>query len=159
MLVKEEIFEEIFIEIVSTYPRNKNLKTFTKEIQSLSPKFVDTYKQSLIANSDGLNELVGAGLRKATEFLVADYVNTVLQQEPKSQFADRIKQIGLTDAQTEADIVRIVGNNQIHIDDKLADKGFGIDDMIDAIDNLVALIQIELKRPSRKQLLQQILSK
>jgi hypothetical protein len=43
-------------------------------ISSLNSKFIETYKQSLKAESIGLDEIAGMGFRKAIEYLVKDYL-------------------------------------------------------------------------------------
>jgi hypothetical protein len=42
-------------------------------VSALSPTFVETYTQALVAESLGLSQLTGIGLRKALEFLVKDF--------------------------------------------------------------------------------------
>lgn len=42
-------------------------------IAELSPTFVDVYSQALVAESLGLPQLTGIGLRKALEFLIKDF--------------------------------------------------------------------------------------
>lgn len=42
-------------------------------VATLSPNFVDTYSQALVAESFNLGQLTGIGLRKALEFLVKDF--------------------------------------------------------------------------------------
>ena len=47
---------------------------FPKEISELSPQGVKTYTQSLQAEVDGYDTLVGIGLRKSLEFIIKDYL-------------------------------------------------------------------------------------
>lgn len=48
-------------------------RTFDDKILNLSPNFVETYNQSLSAETYNLNQIAGMGYRKALEFLVKDY--------------------------------------------------------------------------------------
>lgn len=44
------------------------------EVEEISPRFAEIYNQSISAESHGLTEICGMGLRKALEFLIKDYV-------------------------------------------------------------------------------------
>ncbi|MFS9204492.1 DUF4145 domain-containing protein [Streptococcus parasanguinis] len=75
----------------STYPRNlhhykEQPSEFPKEISDLSPQGVKTYTQSLQAEADGYDTLVGIGLRKSLEFIIKDFL---IQKFPEK--ADEIK--------------------------------------------------------------------
>lgn len=48
-------------------------KTFDEKISTLSPNFVETYNQSLSAETYSLNQIAGMGYRKALEFLIKDF--------------------------------------------------------------------------------------
>ena len=50
-----------------------NVRTFDNKISSLSPNFVETYNQSLSAESYNLNQIAGMGYRKCLEYLIKDY--------------------------------------------------------------------------------------
>lgn len=60
-------------------PENIN---FEKEIQEVSPMFVETYNQSIYAESNSLNQLTGIGLRKSLEFLIKDFL---ISQKPENE--------------------------------------------------------------------------
>lgn len=49
-------------------------KEFNEQIKKTSPSFIEIYNQSLYAECEGLTQLTGAGLRKALEFLIKDYL-------------------------------------------------------------------------------------
>lgn len=57
----------------STAPRTAILSQFPELIKQVSPTFCDIYGQVENAKADGLDQLVGIGLRKALEFLVKDF--------------------------------------------------------------------------------------
>lgn len=48
-------------------------RTFDDKILKLSPNFVETYNQSLSAETYNLDQIAGMGYRKALEFLVKDF--------------------------------------------------------------------------------------
>lgn len=75
----------------NTYPRNlhhykEQPSELPKEISNLSPQGVKTYTQSLQAEADGYDTLVGIGLRKSLEFIIKDFL---IQKFPEK--ADEIK--------------------------------------------------------------------
>lgn len=55
---------------------------FEKEIIEVSPMFVETYNQSIYAESNSLNQLTGIGLRKSLEFLIKDFL---ISQKPQNE--------------------------------------------------------------------------
>ncbi|MDD5051423.1 MAG: zf-TFIIB domain-containing protein [Sulfuricurvum sp.] len=55
---------------------------FEKEIKEVSPMFVETYNQSIYAESNSLNQLTGIGLRKSLEFLIKDFLTS---QKPENE--------------------------------------------------------------------------
>jgi len=59
---------------------------FEKEIKEVSPMFVETYNQSIYAESNSLSQLTGIGLRKSLEFLIKDFL---ISQKPENE--DSIK--------------------------------------------------------------------
>jgi len=59
---------------------------FETEIKEVSPMFVETYNQSIYAESNSLNQLTGIGLRKSLEFLIKDFL---ISQKPENE--DSIK--------------------------------------------------------------------
>lgn len=60
-------------EIVEILPVPFPTQYFSEKIKELSPKFIEIYQQSKIAEDAGLSEICGMGYRKALEFLVKDY--------------------------------------------------------------------------------------
>ncbi len=57
-------------------PVSPEKASFPKIIADASPSFVEIYDQVIAAESMGLDQMVGIGLRKALEFLVKDYAVT-----------------------------------------------------------------------------------
>ena len=136
----------------TTFPKRSDDKKFPQEIEILSPKFIEVYKEAMAAKTDGLNTLVGMGLRKATEFLVIDYIERIMKIRPEVSFVKAIKQLDVKDADVIADLIRIVGNNETHTTDKINDPDLGIDFMLDCIESFILLIQLELKKPKHAEL-------
>lgn len=48
-------------------------KEFSKDISSISKKFIEIYNQSYFAEQNNLLEITGVGYRKSLEFLIKDY--------------------------------------------------------------------------------------
>ena len=55
---------------------------FEKEIQEISPMFVETYNQAIYAEGNSLHQLTGIGLRKSLEFLIKDFL---IAQKPEKE--------------------------------------------------------------------------
>jgi hypothetical protein len=142
-----------------TLPHPKRTKEFPSEVAHLSPMFVKVYNQSLEAGELKLSELVGNGYRKAVEHLVWDFVSSVLKEQPKDRLSDIIKQLKLKDAEVEADLIRVIGNNETHVVKRINDSELGTDFIAECIDRLVLLIQLELKSAKNKVLLDSLLAK
>lgn len=64
---------------------------FEKEIIETSPNFIEIFNQSIEAESQGLNQLTGIGLRKALEFLIKDFL---VHKKPEDE--DNIKKTQLS---------------------------------------------------------------
>jgi len=56
------------------YKKPKPKKEFSQEIERISKNFVLIYSESEIAEEYNLNQICGAGYRKAFEFLIKDYL-------------------------------------------------------------------------------------
>ena len=81
------------------------------EVREASPSFVEIYEQALAAETHGLNQMVGTGLRKAAEFLVRDYL--IAHPPEKKQGKDKGQPF------TEDEIARMPFGNLVehHVDD------------------------------------------
>ncbi|MFJ3389740.1 hypothetical protein [Lysinibacillus sp. NPDC086135] len=49
------------------------------EIEKFSPMFIEIYNQTLKADKMNLSEIIGVGYRRATEFLVKDYIKKLIR--------------------------------------------------------------------------------
>lgn len=55
----------------------------TENLEKLSPKGAEIYKQSLIAESLNLDEIFGMGLRKTAEFFIKDFLIKIKKKDKK----------------------------------------------------------------------------
>lgn len=87
-------------------------------IKALSPNFVKIYEQALTAHENGLNELVGIGLRKSIEFLVKDYLinaKCLPQKEVEQMFLQNaIHKLKDEDITSLAEKITWLGNDESH---------------------------------------------
>lgn len=67
---------------ITQYPAPSEATSFSQELSTLTPKFVEIYHQAEKAEALGLTELCGIGYRKALEFLVKDYA---ISNHPESK--------------------------------------------------------------------------
>lgn len=72
---EDSYFDYSDIEIYPNKPISK--VNFSEVIKNISPKFIETFKQSEIAEEQSLNEISGTGYRKAFEYLVKDYACSI----------------------------------------------------------------------------------
>lgn len=133
-------YEQTFSAI---YPSGKFKHKFPQEIENISSKFIEIYQQAMTAKNQGLNELVGIGLRKAIEFLIYDYIKNVLALEPAKTLENRIKQINVQNVNVHSTLVRWVGNDNTHVEIKHPE--FSIAEMIKSIDLVVYYLFAEYK--------------
>lgn len=91
-----------------------------KNIEVVSPDFVNIYKQSIRAESEGLDLICGVGYRKAAEFLIKDYViskNESKSEDIKNKFLGKVIDKYLEDMpkiQALAKSVAWIGNDETH---------------------------------------------
>lgn len=95
--------------------------SFSSTICELSPRFIETYRESDIAYKEGLYMICGSGFRKALEYLVYDYaVHCNPDKEEEIQHKKLYERIdtylsSASDAQDLANAARKLGNNYTHI--------------------------------------------
>ncbi|MBR8701673.1 MULTISPECIES: DUF4145 domain-containing protein [unclassified Fusobacterium] len=116
------------------YSMNKAIdKDIPNNIKTLSPKFVEIYEQALTAHENGLNELVGIGLRKSVEFLVKDYLidaQHLPQKEVEQMFLQNaIQKLEDNNLTSLAEKIAWLGNDESHY----VRKHIEIDNPIDSI--------------------------
>ena len=69
-----------------TFPYTISELNLDKYINDISPDFIETYKQALLADKMNLNKISGAGFRLAFETLIKDFVASLTPEK-----ADEIK--------------------------------------------------------------------
>lgn len=122
-------------------------RAFDKPLEQLSPRFVQTYNQTLAAETLGLSELTGMGYRKALEFLVKDYLihsspddaDTIRSEALGSCIANRIM---LPQLKASARGAVWLGNDFTHYERRYAE--FEIDHLKRFIDAVVYWVLMEL---------------
>lgn len=77
----ESTVNEFDIIYSRAYPNKYHEKNFSECIQTLSINFTNCFNQSLKAQSEELDYLVGAGLRKSLEYLVKDFVSYIMPEK------------------------------------------------------------------------------
>lgn len=77
----------------SLAPRTFKKTSFTTEIETVSPTFVEIYNQAMTAEAVKLDQLVGLGLRKALEFIVKDFAISQATSDAEKK-AIKKKQLG-----------------------------------------------------------------
>lgn len=100
---------------------------FPESVLEVSESFVEIHNQALAAESQGLTQLVGIGLRKALEFLIKDFA---MNQHPEDVEKIKGKQLGpcidafVSDANVKECAKRAawLGNDETHYVRKWEDK-------------------------------------
>lgn len=134
------------LQITHYYPTATTVD-FPKRIQDLSPNAYKTYEQTIKAKEQGLDMLVGAGLRIALEWLVWDYLVKIKGLPEvdleKLKLAKRIEKMN-SDFYTNVctRLIRLFGNDSVHIIKQL---DFSTDEVITVFDMLCSLIDNELQ--------------
>ena len=118
----------VFNKPIEVQPHTREKLAFTKEINALSPDFVEIYNQAFIAEQQGLNRICGVGYRKALEFLVKDYAISKFPEQKElienmNSIANVInKYIDFPQAKTVLERAVWLGNDQTHYKQKHTTK-------------------------------------
>ena len=128
-------------------PNFPAVKTFDNKIKVLSSNFVETYNQSLSAESYNLNQIAGMGYRKALEFLIKDFCiyknpteNSQICSMPLSQCIETF--IADNKIKNLSKVSAWLGNDETHYIKKFEDKD--INDLKRFIDTTVYFILYNL---------------
>ena len=122
---------------------------FPKHVQSLSPTFVEIFKQAAMAEKKKLDHIAGVGYGKALEFLVKDYlvdknsedkdlVEKIKQKSLGKCIADNVDDERIKKAASGAKLLR---NDETHYERKVEDKD--VQDLKDLIQLTVYWIEAE----------------
>lgn len=114
------------------YPRTPQKSTFSEEIKSVSPAFIEIFDQALAAEAANLDQIAGIGFRKALEFLIKDFVihrNGGEAESVKSKLLGKVIKDYIEDPQlkTTAQRATWLGNDETHYVRKWEDRD--IDDL------------------------------
>ncbi|AXX91061.1 hypothetical protein CPU12_07975 [Malaciobacter molluscorum LMG 25693] len=118
-------YKDGYVQFVS--PLSYQKESFEKEIEELSPNFVEIYNQSIEAESQNLNQLTGIGLRKSFEFLIKDflvYKNPDIEEKIKKTQLSRCINNYIEDVKLKQISERAtwLGNDETHYVRKWEDK-------------------------------------
>lgn len=138
--------EEIFI-LYSVFP-NFQGKEFSKEIQSVSPRFIKLYNQAYKAEYDTNYELAGCGYRNALEVLIKDYAINILGEKKEDVVKYKLyKAIELylkdVDMSNCADVVRILGNDNTHYERDYENIDFDV--LKQYLNIFIEMIEVQIK--------------
>lgn len=108
-------------------PATAEIPFLPKEIIDISPLFVEVYTQALAAESIGLDQLSGVGLRKALEFLIKDYcikMHPTKKIEIISSFLNNCIKVYVDNPQVKIVAERAVwlGNDETHYERRWNNK-------------------------------------
>ncbi|KEZ51344.1 DUF4145 domain-containing protein [Metabacillus indicus] len=110
------------LEYISVYPNQKKVQ-FHDLIEKISPRFIDVYNQAYTAEQQNHLDVAGAGYRLALEILIKDFAINALHEDPKvvkrKSLSNALKDyLDEQEALTSADVVRILGNDYVHYEQK-----------------------------------------
>jgi len=111
----------------STYVLNLvDIEAFPDSIEKISKVFSQIYNQAKIAEENGLNQICGAGYRRALEFLVKDYLIGKFpdkkEQIIKKLLGEAIKMIDDSRIKKCAERATWLGNDETHYYRKWEEK-------------------------------------
>ncbi len=120
-----------FLESVSPVAAIAN--EFPEAVAKISPMFVTVFNQAIHAEAQGLDQLVGIGLRKALEFLIKDYATEKNNDDFEKINEIRQKQLGpcidtfVEDANIKQCAKRAawLGNDETHVVRKWESRDIG----------------------------------
>lgn len=107
-----EEYQSLGFELVEIHPKGNHLaKQFSEEIKEVSSRFCRVYGQAEKAYNDNLDEICGAGFRKALEILIKDYlINDDCKKATEA--LDKLKlEVNALDEQDKADKLKKIGKN------------------------------------------------
>ena len=141
----------------SIYPYPNYTKTFSENIEKISPNFVKIYNQAINAENNELDEICGMGYRKALEFLIKDFAIYKYPENTediiKCTLSNCIKKYCTNDRiKTLATACAWIGNDECHYIRKHED--YSVESLKAFINATVTFIESELSFDAATQLLQ-----
>ena len=143
-------------------PTTIDPSTFPETIKNVSPSFVDIFNEAESAHQLGFEQVAGPGYRKAFEFLIKDYANSLAPNDDvlKMKAGDVVKKL-IPDPRIQKVAERSLwlGNDETHYMRKWVDRD--IEDLVTLIKLTASWIDIgerskkyvdEMPDPSKKTL-------
>jgi len=143
----EKVEDTLSLDFQYYKPTNIMYTKFADVITNLSSNFISIYKEAEEAKQIGLSQIAGPGYRKAFEFLIKDYVKSLIKPEEystiESTFAGDVVKNYIPDKRIQAVAKRAlwIGNDETHYIRKWTDKD--INDLIALINLTIHWIEIE----------------
>ncbi|MBC1233676.1 hypothetical protein [Listeria booriae] len=108
--------------VTKSFPSRAFDREFSDEVSKISKDFIDIYNQSKEAENTGLDKIAGMGYRKATEFLVTDYLKWIKLEDvdnqwlenPKTPLAAKIAKIPNEKTRDVSKAISYLGNDETH---------------------------------------------
>lgn len=140
----------------SVFPKTANKKSFSRNIEELSPEFVSLYNQA--SEAEGKNEikgLAGLGYRKSLEFLIKDFLIKIQNQDKdtiiKMELGNCVNKL----PERLQDIAKAsvwIANDEVHYFRK--NPEYDIEDLKSFVDCLIHFIEIEYTYKKAKKLIE-----
>lgn len=114
--------------LICSEPISVTKKSFSDEINKLSPNFVRVYNQAFAAEQSELDDICGMGYRKAVEFLAKDYaihINPDKEDDIKSSYLSTCINTYFDNKKLQnlATASAWLGNDQTHYEQRISDAG------------------------------------
>lgn len=127
----------------SSQPRN-----FSEKISTLSPRFIQIYKEAYYSEIAGHLSSAGIAYRLALEILIKDYAIVELHRDEKEAAGKKLyaaieDYLPSVDFQKVADVIRLKGNDYTHFKEKYDQVDFSM--FKDYLNIFIDLIEVQLK--------------
>ena len=122
-------------------------ESFSKEINDISPSFVEIYNQAFQAEQEGLKDICGMGYRKAFEYLLKDYAISLLPEKEdniaKSPLSKCLALVFNDDERKIFDRATWLGNDHTHFYNY--HESFSVQDLKEIIGICVSKVESKIK--------------
>jgi len=124
----EKTTKDTSLKLLYTYPFGQ-FDDLPESVHIISERFVDLYKQANAAENLNHFELAGTGYRNALEVLIKDYAINELNRPKKEVVKKKLYKaiedyLPSIDLKNLADVVRILGNDSTHYEQRHKDIDF-----------------------------------
>lgn len=138
-------------ELIILLPTKPDISQFPNVISEISPIFISIFEEAETARQLGLDQIAGAGLRKAFEFLIKDYAKVLSptnSTEIESKYSGSVVKEFIDDKRIQAVAERTLwlGNDETHYLRKW--EKHNLNDLLDLI--RVTVNWIDTERTSQK---------